>query len=116
MIEVIGVYKVNEDVHLIEVSVSNKPSEVDVGGFTQEVEGEPRENWQVAYDEQYLNETGDELLVDPPQDNVPFRLIFFLYFVNFDAPLLTPFGKEKLPHPVDLPERLQNVIEFVEVD
>lgn len=120
MIEVIGVYPINEDVHLIEVRLQAKPSELDMGKFTQENPDLPRGSWQVAYDEQYLNESGDQVIGDgsnmPEEDRAPTRVAFFLYFVTFNTPLRTPMEEIRLPSPTPLPERLKNIIHFVDVD
>ncbi|SOC45089.1 hypothetical protein [Ureibacillus acetophenoni] len=120
MVEVIGVYEVNEDVHLIELKIDTKPSDVNVEGFTQEIEGVSKDDWQVAYDEYYLNDEGSKVIGDffnkPAEDLTPTRIAFFLYFVDFTTPLLTPFGKVNLPSPLHMPERLKDIIEFEEVD
>ncbi len=59
-IEVIGVYPVRADepCHLVELWVRELKGELPVADFTQEVEGQPRDNWQVPYDERVLNEAG----------------------------------------------------------
>jgi hypothetical protein len=120
VVEVLGVYEVNEDVHLIEIKVETKPSVVNVEDFTQEVEEVPEEDWQVAYDEYYLNDEGNEVIGDffnkPTEDLSPTRITFFLYFVDFSIPLSTPYGKVSLPSSTQIPNRLKYIIEFEEVD
>lgn len=120
VVEVIGVYEVNEDVHLIELKIDTKPSDVNVEGFTQEIEGVSKDDWQVAYDEYYLNDEGSKVIGDffnkPVEDLTPTRIAFFLYFVDFTMPLLTPFGEVNLPSPLPMPKRLKDIIEFEEVD
>lgn len=120
-VEVIGVYPINSNVHLFEVMLNdNKPSEVNVDEFTQEILNEPKENWQAAYDERYLNESGDRVVGDffekPLEDIAPTRLAFFMYYVNFNTPLITPYGEVALPFPSPLPQRLKDIIVFDEVD
>lgn len=79
-----------------------------------------KEEWQVAYDEYYLNETGDITIVDffkkPEKNSSPTRLTFFFYFVDFTTPLSTPYGKVDLPSPSLMPKRLKDIIDFEEVD
>lgn len=120
MVEIFGVYAVNEEVHLIEVTIHKKPSEVNVEGFTQETPGVSRDNWQVAYDEYYLNEQGDKVIGDyfekPINDESPTRLTFFLYFLDLSLPLLTPFGQVDLPTASPMPQRLKDIIEFENAD
>ena len=120
MVEIIGVYAVNDEVHLIELKVDRKPSEVNVEGFTQEVQGVSEEEWQVAYDEYYLNDDGEITIGDffnkPEKNSSPTRLTFFLYFVDFTTPLSTPYGKVDLPSPSLMPKRLKDIIDFEEVD
>ena len=65
-IKIIGVYRVpnNSEVYLIELAINEKPSLIEVGKFTQENPNQPRGNWQVAYDEYYLNASGDKVIGD----------------------------------------------------
>lgn len=119
-VRIIGVHPINNEVHLLEIMVNTPPSEFDVSDFTQDVPGQPRENWQAAYDEYYLSEQGDVIIGDflhaPRNDTGVSRLAFFMYFLNFDTPLITPFGKLKLPDPTPVPSRLSRIIDFEEVD
>jgi len=59
-LQVIGVYKIKEnaDVHLVELIIPTTPSDVQVEDITQELPNQPKDNWQVAYDEHYLNLKG----------------------------------------------------------
>jgi hypothetical protein len=60
-VDVVGVYPVpeaSEPVHLIELLVLDSPG-FDPAKFVQPDLDEPEENWQVAYDERALNESGD---------------------------------------------------------
>lgn len=121
-VSIIGVYPIQNkaDVHFIELEIDEKPSLVDIGVFTQETPDRPRQDWQAAYDEHYLNSSGDDIIGDsmnlPEEDDAPTRLAFFLYFVNFDLPLLSQFGESKLPCATELPERLKDIIVFEDVD
>jgi len=121
-IQVLGTYNVpqNSDVSLIEVLVQARPSDIDVGQFTQEEPGTSRDSWQVAYMERYLNETGEMVIGDdmdlPSQDESPTRLTFFMYYLDTARPLLTPFGEVNLPQRIAAPDRLKDIIPFDEVD
>jgi hypothetical protein len=108
VVEVLGVYAVpeaREPCQLIEVAVTDA-FEFDVGDFTQETPGQPRDNWQVPWDERFLNGAGDA--EDPTagaQGNV--RLAFFFHDLDPARPLITPFGTVPLPEPTERPARLQ---------
>lgn len=90
-VKVIGVYNIddNNDAHLIELEINEKPSLIDIGMFTQEVINVPEDEWQVAYDEHYLNSTGEKIIGDYlnlPQNNMaPTRLAFIFYQFFFTA-------------------------------
>jgi hypothetical protein len=121
IVELIGVYPIAEEqnVKLIEMVVDCPPSQIDVGKITQPEEGIKESDWQAAYDEYYLNESGMEVV--GRFDNVPIdtpttHLTFFLYFVNFDKPLSTQFGGIQLPEESPMPERLRKIIKFEPVD
>ena len=98
------------DAHLIELHVAIPPEQLDVGAFTQEAPGEPRDNWQVPWMERWLDAAGERLLTeafDPPPDGLSeSRLVFFLHFLSFDRPLLTQAGPVELTPPAPLPDRL----------
>ena len=49
--ELKGIYIIdnNSDVHLIEIQFDDTPGNIDVGQITQELEGQPRGNWQRLY-------------------------------------------------------------------
>jgi len=115
-VNVIGAYPVNAEVHLLEIIVNVSPANFSVDDFAQESPGELRENWQAAYDEHYLDERGELIIGDfsvlPDTDAGVTRLAFFMYFLDFDAPLITPFGEVKLPSPTPMPSRLSRIIEF----
>lgn len=113
-IEVIGVYAVPDsaDAHLVEVRSDAPPSELDVGAFTQEDPAQPRESWQAPWMERWLDPNGEAILTDefdpPPRGLAESRLVFFMHFLSFDRPLLTPTGPVDLPSPTPLPPRLSD--------
>lgn len=55
---VIGIHPVaaDEPVHLVELEVEGSTDDFDFGDVTQEVLGQPRSNWQAAYDERAIGE------------------------------------------------------------
>ena len=117
-VSVIGVYTVpdHEDVALVEVGVDRRPSMVDVGQFTQQDPGVDQANWQVPYDERYLNSDGTHEIGErwaigwDPQPGVvepaTTRLVFFFHFLDSSRPLIGPDGEVRLPTPMAMPARL----------
>jgi hypothetical protein len=90
---IIGVHSVDafEPCHLIEVELDVP---IDWGKVTQEVDGQPADNWQVPWDEQRLDDK---------------RWVFFFHYLQFDRPLLTPEGPIPVPPKTPLPERLSGI-------
>ena len=120
-IEIVGVYTVKRspEVKLIECIIDCPPLQVDVSKFIHPVDNMPKSSWQAAYDEQYLNENGTEVIggfCEVPTDTLSTRLVFFLHFVNSNNPLLSQFGKLRLPAESSMPDRLRNLIKYVQVD
>ncbi len=114
-IEPIGVYPVEarEPVHLVEVWVRAAERVFDIGGITQDLPDQPKSNWQVPYSEYVLNGAGDETLTEefgaadkPELWKGDMRMAFFFHYLDFERPLLTPFGPVQLPRATELPERL----------
>jgi hypothetical protein len=120
-VEVVGVYEVPDapDAYLVEVRSATPPEDLDVGGFTQEEQGQPRENWQAPWMERWLDASGEQVLTEefdpPPEGLSESRLVFFLHYLSFDRPLLTPTGPVELPAPTAAPSRLAGV-EYEPVD
>ena len=120
MINLVGVYNVDghSDVHLLELEINSNHANIDIGEFTQKLEGIDRLNWQTPWDEKYLNETGTEVtgdwLKEPINSKDNTRLAFFFHFLDFGKPLETPFGEIALKQPTEIPARLQGLIEYEE--
>jgi hypothetical protein len=90
----------------------------DFGKITQEADGLDPSNWQVAYNEEFLDDTGCIVLKekDIRSDNQPaFRTVFFFHHLNFTKPLKTSLGDVSLP-PLqpEFPERLKGKIVYWE--
>jgi len=101
MLEVLGLHPVaaDEPVHLIRVAIDGEFDDVDWGEITQPTPGEPRESWQVPYDEQEL-----ETLPDGRA-----QAVFFFHYLDVTKPLETPFGSVPLPAPTPIPKELASV-------
>ena len=117
-LQVIGVYPIEADepCHLIEVKIGKAEGEIlDLTKFTQEVSGQPLANWQVPYDEHFLNEDGTADLNPrcpaemPKHDNL--RAAFFFHYLNLEKPLETPVGAIHISKPKEKPARL-NFIKY----
>jgi len=111
-IDVIGVYPVEEShepCHLVELIIHGH-GQFRVGDVTQEAPDQPSTNWQVPYDEHFVDADGG---VGAPIDlgapihlNGPKRIAFFFHCLALDRPLLTPAGAITLPTPSSRPPRL----------
>jgi len=99
-IRIIGVHPIpaNGSCHLLEIELQAPSGEFDFGLVTQEMSGQPKANWQVAYDEQQVGEKKDV-----------YRWAFFFHCLDFDRPLLTPFGPISLPRPTPVPQHLKAI-------
>jgi hypothetical protein len=115
---VIGVYTVEgqTNVHLIELDIKAKHTDIDIGEFTQRQRGVDQLDWQAPWDEKYLNREGTEITGDwlevPKDKTENTRIVFFLHFIDFDKPLTTPFGEIDLKIPEPMPNRLSSIIEY----
>jgi hypothetical protein len=111
-IDVVGVYSVPEaaeDCSLIELNVVLGNEELDFSSVTQEMPGVPSAQWQVPWLEHKLDESGSsgqELLGSLHGPSQAIRVAFFLHYVDFSRPLLTPAGTIQLPKPIARPTRL----------
>jgi hypothetical protein len=82
-----------ENLYVLEVLVDEQIEDLNWSELTQEIPDQSRENWQVPYDEQALDDTGR-------------RWTFFFHFLDLRKPLLTSFGPITLPEPTELPPHL----------
>ncbi len=117
-INLIGVYSVGgqTDVHLIEIEIKAKHTDIDISEFTQSQDGVDRLDWQTPWDEKYLNDQGTEIIGDwldlPKVLTDTTRLIFFFHLIDFNKPLLTPFGAIDLKRPASMPYRLTTLSKY----
>jgi hypothetical protein len=117
-ITIVGVYPVKSKpgVHLIEVQVQNSAGIFNPGEFTQPIDSEPKDNWQVAYLEHILNNDGTKILADDLEASErpdlwigSVRMVFFFHEFDVKKPLSTPFGDVLLPRESPMPKRLEIV-------
>ena len=63
--------------------------------------------------ERWLDATGERVLTDAfeesPEGLTESRLVFYMHFLVFDRPLLTPGGPISLPPPKPVPARLSGI-------
>jgi hypothetical protein len=83
--------------YLIEVCAAPVDAEIDWGAVTQPVEGQPRANWQVPYDERRLQK----------EEN---RWAFFFHYLDLTCPLQTQLGDRTLPDPTPTPLHLRSTV------
>jgi hypothetical protein len=120
--QLIGIYQVKSmpDVSLIEIKINIPASEVNVSSFTQQDDSISKEDWQVAYDEHFLNGDGTKVIgtfID--HSNLvaaEARIAFFMYFVDVSKPLISQYGEIFLSAPIQIPERLAKIIDFEPAD
>lgn len=120
MIKLIGFYKVpdHKNVYLFEFEINSTDSDFDVGDFTQKLPNVDSMNWQVPYEEQFLNKNGTEVIGDYDADQnqneleKPFRLVFFFHYFDLQKPLSTPFGDISAKNFEPIPKRLSDIIEY----
>jgi hypothetical protein len=93
---VIGIHSIpaDEPVHLVELELGENATDFDFGEITQEVPGQPRSNWQTAYDEREIGKN---------------RFAFFFHYLDPEKPLLSPFGPLALPPESPASQHLQDV-------
>lgn len=120
-IDVLGVYTTKEDyVYLIEVWINDSPRNIDLSRFTLREEDRPEPDWQVPFDEQFLNENGTKVIGDyfnrGQLSSAATRVVFFLYVEDFSSPLSTPYGEMTLGTPTVIPDRLKEIVSFTPFD
>lgn len=121
-VQLLGVYTINSvsDIHLLELNINSSPSDVDVSSFTQKDEKLPKNSWQTAYDEHFLNDDGTEVIGTYLEHDSLIgdktRIAFFMYFIDFNKPLLSQYGEIQLSIATPIPDRLLKIIDFEPVD
>jgi hypothetical protein len=123
IVQLLGIYNTKgiSDIHLLELNINTSPKDVDVSSFTQKDDTLPKDSWQTPYDEHFLNDDGTEVigtfLEQDSLTGVKTRIAFFMYFIDFNKPLLSQYGEILLPEqPSLIPDRLSKIIEFESAD
>jgi len=110
-----GCYDFDEEWYLVEMLLDIPSSGIKWSAIEVPEEGTGRDNWQVPYQEQYLNEDGTERVCDlydePEEDVQPCRVAFFICKGEGKV-LSTPYGCFELVDGNAVPERLDGVVEF----
>ena len=82
----------------------------DLGLVTQPIAGRTESEWQVAYDERFLDSAGRNPVDAPIPGHCPaggdVRVAFFFHYIDVGRPLSTPWGDVPLPAMTDRPDRL----------
>ena len=81
----------------------------------QAIPGEAEDNWQVPYDEHFLNSEGTTILNPDYPDEIPrsvdLRVAFYFHYLDLSRPIKTPFGDMSLPEVTKKPGRL-SILEY----
>jgi hypothetical protein len=85
-----------EGLYLIEIQMEPPDAKINWIEVTQPMENQPPSNWQCPYDEQPVNKSSG-------------RWAFFMHFVDFKQPLITPCGDRILPNPTPTPPHLATI-------
>lgn len=89
IVEEYNCYRYNEEWYLIEMVLNIKPSNILFDEFVVPEKGVQPNNWQTAFLEQYLNESGTERicdLYDVPKDELPYSRISLGIFTSIGIP------------------------------
>lgn len=117
-----GVFPIlnEKDVYLFEMIIDDVPANVDFLLFCQKDDNLPEDEWQVPYNEQYLNQEGTavigDAINDKNTDDEKTRVAFFMYIESFDMPLSTPYGDFQIKAESEMPERLRRIIDYTPMD
>lgn len=104
-----------ESTVLLEVEVLNRDSRFNVSDFTQEIGKLPRDSWQAAWDEVFLNDDGTSLLgrkgSQPPKEG-DLRIAFYFHYWDPDKPLLSSYGEIEAPQVTEMSPRLESLVPY----
>jgi hypothetical protein len=108
-----------ESIVLVEARIQNRDERFDIGDFTQRVDGLARDNWQAAYAEAFLTPDGEALAAERWTPDIPpgdLRIAFFLHFWDSTTPLTTTYGDTRCPAVTVMPERLERLVPYENVN
>lgn len=84
------------NLYLFEVEIEPADADVDWCAITQPIEGQPKANWQVPYDERRVDE----------REN---HWAFFFHFLDRSRPMQTQLGDRDLPGSTPIPPHLRSI-------
>jgi hypothetical protein len=108
-----------ESIVLVEALIRDRDQRFDVGDFTQRVGGATRQDWQVAYAEAFLAPDGESLAARRWSSQVPpgdLRVAFFLHYWDSARRLASSYGDVDCPAAAAMPERLERLVPYENVD
>ena len=120
-ISLIGAYKYNDDVTLVEITIDESPTELLLDEFFLYEKNVSQRDSQAPYLEQFLDSEGKKRIsdiygnIECASENKS-RLTFFLFYANGESKIKTPYGVLEIEKIVSLPDRLKNIIEFEVVE
>jgi hypothetical protein len=100
---------------LMDVSVLGVDEPVEVGEFTQEMPGAPKEAWQVAYDEALLSADGTAVLARRQgcaKEIREGRIAFYFHYYDPDRPMQWTYGVFSCPPPEPVNVRLLSLLPY----
>lgn len=96
-VRIVGVHPVpgQAKVNLVVLEILDPPYQFDFCDLTQSLPDQPRDNWQIPFEETCLEST--------PQKE---RYAFFFHHLDLARPIESPFGDLPLPSVTPMPEEL----------
>lgn len=82
--------------YLISIVVEPTDAEVEWSRITQPADAQPESNWQVPYDEQFVDCTAG-------------HWVFYMHYLDVGTPLQTQIGTVPMPMPSRMPESLASI-------
>lgn len=92
-----------EPCHLVELALEVEDPRSVVDSLTQSVSEQPPANWQVVWDERFLDPSGPREVAPEPGS---IRVVAFMHYLDLERPLMCSLGDLQLPASSTLPERL----------
>jgi hypothetical protein len=100
---------------LMDMSISGADERFELGEFTQEMSGAPREAWQVPYDEALLSGDGNAVLVRKIGCATKIgegRIAFFFHYYDPEQPMRWTYGRFSCPTPQAAVQSLLSLIPY----
>ena len=100
-----------EHLWLLEVLLDRPERPFKQEEYTQVREGTSSMEWQVAYEERFLDVEGTTATSE--DRGTLQRVVFFFHYLDFKKPLRTPYGDLALPAPSPFPDRLRKLVRYI---